>query len=132
MAYHSEPNWHKTTVAVEDLKAWLKSRRVTADFFFAPNDVIPPFLDSTQEKYAPKLAAAFEAWQAVTTDPSLSRNRTPKGALTYWLNRNAARFGLVKDDGLPNKLAIQEAAKVANWDTKGGAPKTPVEPTHPK
>jgi hypothetical protein len=124
VALQHEPDWHRTTISVEDIRAWLESRNVTGGFFFSAKTASVAYLDANHKHYAPKLAAALEAWQAVDSDPSLTRNRSVKEALTIWLNKSAARFGLVKEDGTPNKTAIQEAAKVANWDTKGGAPKT--------
>ena len=42
-----------------------------------------------------------------------------------WLRRHADQYGLTKDDGNPNEQGIEEIAKIANWDSKGGAPKTP-------
>lgn len=129
--YEVEPNWNRTTIAVEDLRVWLSSRNVETGFFFAAKKAVPAVLDSKNPKYAPKLAAALEAWEAVRTDPARTRGRTTKAALEIWLNKNAARFGLIKPNGTPNNLAIEEAAKVANWDPKGGSPKTPSKPTHP-
>jgi hypothetical protein len=41
------------------------------------------------------------------------------------LAAHANEFGLTKEDGNPNEQGIEEVAKIANWDTKGGAPKTP-------
>jgi hypothetical protein len=45
--------------------------------------------------------------------------------LNVLLRQHANKFGLTKDDGNPNEQGIEEVAKIANWDTKGGAPKTP-------
>ena len=45
--------------------------------------------------------------------------------MTKWLNLHAAENGLTNEDGELNRLAIEEVSKVANWDQKGGAPKTP-------
>jgi hypothetical protein len=42
-----------------------------------------------------------------------------------WLREHAAKFGMTDDDGKPNETGIEEAAKVANWQPTGGAPKTP-------
>ena len=39
--------------------------------------------------------------------------------------KNADQFGLIKEDGTSNKQGIEEIAKIANWNIKGGAPKTP-------
>jgi hypothetical protein len=82
---------------------------------------MPGYLDPVNPRYAPKLAAAVMAWQAVTD----AGNVSPKQALTKWLNENALRLGLSSEDGVPIQAAIEDVAKVANWETKGGAPKTP-------
>ena len=78
-------------------------------------------LDPKNPRYAPKLAAAVRAWQAVTDPGKVS----PKKALTKWLREHAAEFGLSDDEGKPNETGIEEVAKVANWQPGGGAPKTP-------
>jgi hypothetical protein len=62
---------------------------------------------------------------AVSKDPELRKGKTVKQALDVWLRLHANEFGLTKEDGNPNEQGIQEVAKIANWDTKGGAPKTP-------
>jgi hypothetical protein len=80
----------------------------------------PGYRDITHDRYAPKLAAAIDAWEAVT-DP---QGKHPKQALVQWLTENAAKLGLWDKDR-PNKTAIEEAAKVANWQERGGAPRTP-------
>ena len=72
--------------------------------------------------YSPKLAAANEAWKAVTTEKHRLNKCTPKQALEKWLEENASRYGLLNSDGSFNKNGIEEVAKIANWKTKGGAP----------
>ncbi len=120
-----DPDWNKTTIDVDDLKIWLKNRGIKPRFFF-PQDVdTPDFLDSQHCNFSPKLAAAICAWQAVNADDNLIKGTTVKQALLKWLRKNADKFGLTKDDGNPNEQGIEEIAKIANWDTKGGAPKTP-------
>lgn len=123
--YRSEPDWHLTTILVENLQTWLRSRGFKSGFFFPQAGDTPDFLDPTHNNYAPKLAAAIGAWQAVNHDPDLIKGKTVKQALLKWLRKNAGQFGLTKDDGNPNEQGIEEVAKIANWDTKGGAPKTP-------
>lgn len=115
-------------VEVEDLRAWLASRGITTGFFF-PNreEGQPGYLDKSHPNYAPKLAAAIRAWEAVTSDPERLRGKTPKQAITKWLNEHAAAYGLTKDDGTPNATGVEEAAKLANWKPEGGASKTPGE-----
>lgn len=58
-------------------------------------------------------------------DPAnLDLGRTPRQALEAWLMKNAARLGLVAANGKPIKQAIEDVAKIANWNTQGGAPRT--------
>jgi hypothetical protein len=119
------PDWRRTTVKLEDLKAWLAGRGIRPMFFFPDATDGPEYLDSNHPNYAPKLAAAVGAWGAVSADPELLRGKSVKQALLIWLRRNADHYSLTKDDGSPNEQGIEEVAKIANWDTKGGAPKTP-------
>jgi hypothetical protein len=126
-------NWDKTMISVKDLKPWLTSRAVTTGFFF-PEPVaqpqagqarsIPDYLSPQHPCYSAKLAAAIAAWKAVSSDVKLTRNKSVKQAILEWLGKNYVDLGLIKKDGKQNKEAIEEIAKVANWDTKGGAPKT--------
>lgn len=114
-------NIYESTVEVESLKAWLASRGFRRGFFFPDKDDAPDYLDPSNPRYAPKLAAAVRAWQAVT-DPG---KKSPKQALEKWLRENAAAFGLVDEDGNPINQAVEDCSKVANWNQSGGAPKTP-------
>jgi hypothetical protein len=121
-----EIDWHQTTISDEELKNWLQGRRIRSDFFFLQPETGPDYLRLDHPSYAPKLAAAVEAWKAVAGDAELRRGKSVKQSLIVWLRQNANRFGLTKEDGNPNEQGIEEVAKIANWDTKGGAPKTPA------
>jgi hypothetical protein len=109
-------------VEVASLREFLASRGFRRGFFFPERTETPDYLDPRNSRYAPKLAAAVRAWQAVT-DPV---GKHPKQALTKWLRENGAEFGLTDEDGKPNDTGIDEVAKVANWQPGGGAPKTPT------
>lgn len=82
------------------------------------------YLDTSHERYAPKLAAVVGAWLACG-DPEALRGKHPKQAVMKWLRENAADFGLTDDDGNPQENTIDEIAKIANWKLTSGAPKTP-------
>jgi len=86
---------------------------------------LPSFLDPQHLNHSAKLAAAIAAWRAVTDDPKLTRAKSVKSALQDWLTAHAKDLHLTKKDGTVNNQAMEEIAKVANWDPKGGAPKTP-------
>jgi len=120
-----EPSWHLTTISVEDLRVWLRSRGINTGFFFPEPQADPDYLSQFHDNYSPKLAAAIEAWKAVSSDDQLRRGKSVKQAVIVWLRQHANEFGLTKEDGNPNEQGIEETAKIANWDTKGGAPKTP-------
>jgi hypothetical protein len=108
-------------IKTEDVRKWLATRGVKSGFFFPDGLDLPDYLDSNNPRYAPKLAAAIRAWQAVT-DPG---KKSPKQALDKWLREHAAEFGMVDDDGNPVNLAVEECSKIANWQPGGGATKTP-------
>jgi hypothetical protein len=99
---------------------WLKSKGITTGFFFPEATEAPDYLDKRNPRYAPKLAAAVQAWMSVT-DPG---KKSPKQALDKWLREHAAEFGLTDEDGKPIESAVEEISKVANWKQSGGAPKT--------
>jgi len=113
----------ETIVNIEDLKKWLSDKGVQVNFFFP--SAKPNYLDERHKHYSPKLAAAINVWESVTSDASLMHGATAKQAMMKWLRRHADQYGLTKDDGNPNEQGIEEIAKIANWDSKGGAPKTP-------
>jgi hypothetical protein len=113
----------ETIVKIDDLKKWLSDKGVQVTFFFPAAK--PDYLDRQHKCYSPKLAAAIRVWEAVNSDAGLMHGTTAKQAMMKWLRRHADHYGLTKDDGNPNEQGIEEIAKIANWDTKGGAPRTP-------
>ncbi|BDD88646.1 hypothetical protein [Desulfofustis limnaeus] len=115
----------KTVVLANDLKEWLMKRKINSDLFFPRSTDQPDFLNESHPHYSPKLAAAIGAWHAVEADPSMREGRSVKKALTDWLEKNAQKYQLIKEDGEFNASGIEEVAKIANWEQKGGAPKTP-------
>jgi hypothetical protein len=121
----SGPDWHQTTIMVEDLRVWLKARGIKTGFFFPAPEPSPDYLSEFHPNYSAKLAAAIEAWKSVSADAELRRGKSVKQALIVWLRQHANEFGLTKEDGNPNEQGIEDIAKIANWDTRGGAPKTP-------
>jgi hypothetical protein len=126
ISYHSDPDWDKSTIKVEDLKKWLSSRGVTNGFFFSEE------LGTGHNNYPLKLTAAIDAWRAVKENPELTKGKTVKQALINWLEKRADRYGLTKDDGSLNTLGIDEVAKVSNWAPKAVLRKHPVDDNHPK
>lgn len=111
-----------STIEVSQLKPWLVQRRIPSDFFLPEISCDADYLDKSNQRYAPKLAAAVNAWVAIGDEPLAGR--TPKQVLQKWLRDHAAEFGLCGEDGRPNETGIEEVAKVANWQPGGGAPKT--------
>lgn len=110
-----------SAVSVKSLVNFLSQRGISSGFFFPNSSAIPDYLDTANPRYAPKLAAAINAWMAVT-EPG---NTSAKKALEKWLRENAAHFGMTDEEGNPISQAIEDCSKVANWNPAGGAPKTP-------
>jgi hypothetical protein len=121
----------QTIIRVDDLKVWLLSKNLKPEFFFpetqnilchpiksfAKENNIPDYLNEDHPRYSAKLAAAVEVWLAMENQKLLV-GKSAKTAITEWLEQNYSEQ--------LSKQATEECAKVANWDTKGGVPKTPV------
>lgn len=121
--------FHSSFVDARDLARWLALREYSCSTFPAPAEQTTGFRDRNHPRYAAKLTAAVEAWEAF--DESSDESGTPKQRLMKWLRLNAARFGLTGDNGAPMENVIEELAKVANWATSGGAPKQTSEEPEP-
>jgi hypothetical protein len=119
---------HKSMVSVESLRTFLKKRDISSGFFFQSHAENRTYLNRDHVCYAPKLAAAVEAWESVSSDPSRLDGKTVKQALEKWLRENASEYGLTGVDGNPVAAAIEQISKVANWRPEGGAAKTPTSP----
>lgn len=115
-------------VVVDSLKEWLKKKGIDSGFFFTEKKDELDYLNKNHPHYSAKLAAAISAWQAVSNDATYKNNgKTAKQNLINWLTSHAAEFNLIKEDGEININAIEnQVSIVANWDTSGGAPKTPA------
>jgi len=111
-------------IEVDSLRGWLAGRGLKTGFFFPDERDFGDYLDPGHPRYAPKLAGAVLAWGATGSESAIS-GKSPKQALMKWLREHAADFGMTDEDGKPNETGIEEAAKVANWQPAGGAPKTP-------
>lgn len=117
------PNWSKTTVKFDDVVAWLASRGIADGFFFPVEEAPRDYLDSTHPRYSAKLAAAIKVWEAME-DENLLAGKSTKTAMTDWLESRYKDLGLVHNSKI-SKNAIENVVAVVNWQTTGGAPKTP-------
>ena len=86
IAYKKKPNWHLTTIAVDDLKAWLLTLNYKPAFFFdeQQQNNVPNYMNPNHPRYSPKLAATVKVWQAME-DENLLLKTTPKKAMDDWL-----------------------------------------------
>ena len=95
-------------VEVESLITWLRSRGFSTGYFFSDDPQHHGLKDANHP-----------------TAPG-----TAKQKLAKWLRLHAADYGLTDDEGKPRETVIDQLATIANWATKGGAPKAESpEPT---
>lgn len=111
-----------TRIETDTLRSWMEWKGYRQGFFF-PNakPKTADYLDDTHPRYSRKLAASVRAWIDFKELPG----KSPKQALDRWLREHAAEFGMTDDEGKVVEAAVSGCAIVANWDTSGGAPKTP-------
>lgn len=126
------PDDNLALVQVGELKDWLLEKNIRQHFFFFPEEPEGEFLSKSHPRYSPKLAAAVKAWQAL--DDETLHVKTAKQSVKKWLRLHSTEYELSDEDGKPIETAIEEVAKIVNWNPKGGAPLTPsgvgsVKPT---
>jgi hypothetical protein len=122
-----EPDWEITTIFVEDLKKWLISRNLKPEFFFDEcvdkSASEPDYMKPEHPRYSVKLAAAVKVWLAMEAS-NLLAGKAVIPTLKNWLESRYLELGITYK-GKFSKTAIEDCAKVANWDQDGGATKTP-------
>lgn len=118
----------RTFIDVDSLIRFLKDRNFPTQVFGPTDDERYRDLHPSNEFYANKLAAAVDAWVAVTSERKFETQGTPKRWIEKWLREHASHYGLHKPDGTLNEDAIQQISKIVNWKQEGGAGKTPTGP----
>jgi hypothetical protein len=116
----AEPNWKKTMIAVDNLRAWLTKKAVAPPFFF-PGGRPEGFRDPLHARYSGKLHCAVAAWEAVEAP---APNRSVKDTLFDFVKTHGVQYGMGTVDGIIPNQAAEDISKVSNWQTKGGATKT--------
>ena len=119
----------ESIVEAASLRCFLKQKGIYDNFFNDEDEASASYLDKTNENYAPKLAAAVNAWLEVTSDYDNHKGSTPKQKIETWLRKNAVNYDLIRDDGKQNESAITNISAIANWRPEGGASKTPTKKT---
>jgi hypothetical protein len=114
----------ETLIEVDELKRWLLSRNCKPPFFFgADASNTPNYLESKHPNFSSEIAAAIKVWEAMQ-DSELRKGKTIKAAVKDWLETNYRELGLMHN-GQRSNSAIERIATLVNWETSGGAPKTP-------
>jgi hypothetical protein len=93
-------NCTETTLDVISLKAWLREKGFLPKFFFPDFETTSDeFLDPKNPNYAPKLAAAVNAWLTISKNPALAKGKTVKQSLMKWLRENSKEYGFNNEEG---------------------------------
>jgi len=115
---YGHPLLDATYIKVSDFNLWRGTGLVGKSTHIVEIEKLIDFQNPNHSRYSPKLAAAVAAWKAV----ELAHDPSPKQAITKWLRENADEYWLKNNTGEVNETAIEEIAKVANWQYTGGAP----------
>lgn len=110
-----------TTVLVTNLAAWCETKGIAHPFRARADQTIAAPARSL-DRYPEQLRAAIEAFEALRHDSGATAGKSAKDALMAWLETNT-NLG---------KGARERVAIIANWQPKGGAPKTPIRKPTPQ
>ncbi|MCW1918178.1 hypothetical protein NX862_05380 [Rhodobacter sp. KR11] len=123
-----EPDWGKTTAAVEDKKDWLRNQGWTKGFLFAGplgepeieslQAVPETFMQFEHPHFAPELPLDVSAWRAFEEGHIF--RRSSKAAITEWIERNHSAW---KGKEPISQSAKERVATVVNWTPTGAAPR---------
>lgn len=117
--------WSTGFLQVDDIREWLKKQGFKSTFFDtdkADRTSLPDYLDNKLNQHSPKLAAAIAVWEHFYYNPeNILPGKSLKKQMEKWLTDNAISLKLLHNKQV-SKQAIEEIAKIAHWETKGGAP----------
>jgi len=123
-----EPDWGKTTAAVEDKKDWLRNQGWMRGFLFAGpfgepeieslQAVPETFMQFEHPHFAPELPLDVSAWRAFEEGHIF--RRSSKAAITEWIERNHSAW---KGKEPISQSAKERVATVVNWTPTGAAPR---------
>ena len=116
------PDWDMTTINVDNLKAWLRSKgRMTGFFFPEPKnaDEADAFMDENHDHFSPDVALAISAWRALSNEQRFPRG--VKAAIEDWIDAHPEAW---KGEESLSLAAKERIATLVNWKRTGGAPRT--------
>lgn len=119
----TEPSWERSSINVEDLRVWLRSRGCATGFFFPPEvsasnepDVL---MNPDHDRFAPELALAVTVWRALADLRKFPRGT--KSAIEAWIESNPDAWA---GSGTLSASAKKRIATLVNWRRDGGAPRS--------
>ncbi|MBU2962083.1 hypothetical protein KO516_14940 [Citreicella sp. C3M06] len=116
------PDWTRSRVATSDIREWLRAISLKSTFFL-PESTDIGFRDRNHPRYSAKLACAVAAWEAIGVP---KRGRSVKQTVAGWVKENGHAYGmgLAGEESARRTQFIEDVAKIVNWETGGGAPKS--------
>ena len=103
-----KPDWHQTTIMVEDLRVWLKLRGIRTGFFFRSRRLIPTTYLNRMRITRRSSLLQYRRGRSVSAEPARRHGKSVKQALIIWLRQHGDEYGLTKEDGNPNEQGIEE------------------------
>ncbi len=115
--------WQFGDLSTKELKEWLQKKGFSSASLEIKALNTPAYMDTDHELFSHKLAAAVKAWEYFNANGLIHPKKSPKQNIIEWLTNNAFTLGLIHNKQVSGD-AIEDIAKVVNWQTKGGAPKS--------
>jgi len=114
-----EPDWENTTLDVESLRRWLRSKGAIDGFFVSDLEGAEgdSFMDPAHEHFAPELVLAVSAWRALASEQKFALGT--KAAIEGWIASNPDAW---LGDGELSTSAKDRIVTLVNWRKTGGAP----------
>lgn len=115
-----EPDWQRSSVAIDDLKDWMVRRGRRPAFFF-PNagSDSEAFRNPAHEHFSAELDFAMSAWQALLPERKFVGG--VKAAIEAWITANPEAW---KGEEPMSQAAKERIATLVNWNKGGGAPRS--------
>jgi len=113
LIYCNDIDWGLTTVNVQDLKRWLKSKGLKPEVFFSLEEHTPEYCNPEHHSFSISLKAAYDAWVYTKDNSDLMNKRTFTEVVQDYF-RDHSDLYIHKGEPFSNEI-IENITRVINW-----------------